>query len=193
MKRSLLILIVATTFLSSSYFDNGTWIIDSKSRLTIYGSTNINNFVCKIDCYTGSDTLQFVKNYNACEIQFYRNRMTIPIRSFDCGSKQISKDFWGTLKSETYPQLQINFRSLENLPVNNNDWVNGIVDITLAGVTAQYTIRYYVSRDKNVIFLKGTQPVNFSDFKLEAPEKLKGLIKVNESLKVEFNLVLKEI
>ena len=193
MKRPIMILIVAITFLCSGYSDKGTWIIDANSQLTIYGSTNINNFVCKIDCYTGSDTLQFVKNYKSCEIQFSRNCMTIPIRSFDCGAKQISKDFWKTLKSETFPQLKINFRSLQNLPVKNNKYVNGIVDITLAGVTAQYTIRYYVSRDKNVILLNGIQSVNFSDFKLEAPEKLKGLIKVNESLKVEFNLVLKEI
>jgi hypothetical protein len=77
--------------------------------------------------------------------------------------------------------------------VKNNNCINGIVDITLAGITAEYTIRYHATRDKNIIMLKGTQPVNFSDFKLEAPEKLKGLIKVNESLKVEFNLVLKEI
>jgi hypothetical protein len=193
MKRSFAIFMIALTFLGSGYSDKGSWIIDGNSRLAIFGSTNINNFVCKIDCYTGADTLQFTRNYKACEIQFSRNRMTIPIRSFDCGAKQISKDFWKTLKSEAYPQLHINFRSLQDLTIKNNDWVNGIVDITLAGETARYTIRYHVTRDKNNILLKGAQAVNFSDFKLEAPEKLKGLIRVNESLKVDFNLVLREL
>lgn len=193
MKRKIIILIVAFAFLASSSSDKGSWVIDAKSQLTIYGSTNINSFACKMDCYIGSDTLQYINDYTSREIQFSRNQMSIPIRSFDCGAKQISKDFWKTLKSETYPQLDINFRSLQNLVVKNNNCINGNVDITLAGFTARYTISYHVKRDKNIIFLKGTQPVNFSDFKLEAPEKLKGLIKVNECLKVEFNLVLKEI
>jgi hypothetical protein len=193
MKRAIIILTVAVAFLSSGSSNQGAWIIDTKSQLAIYGSTNINNFACKIDCYTGTDTLQYIKNYKSCEIQFSRNRMTIPVRSFDCGSKQISKDFWKTLKSDAYPQLDINFKSLQNLHVKNNTWVNGIVDITIAGVTAQYTIRYYVTLDKSTILLQGTQQVNFSDFKLEAPEKLNGLIKVNESLRVQFNLVLKEV
>jgi hypothetical protein len=193
MKRAFAILMIAFTFLGSGYSDKGSWIIDADSQLAIYGSTNINNFVCKIDCYTGSDTLQYIKNYTSREIQFSRNQMSIPIRSFDCGAKQVSKDFWKTLKSEAYPEMDINFRSLQNITVKNSSRINGIVDITLAGVTARYNIRYHITLNKNIILLKGTQHVNFSDFNLEAPEKLKGLIKVNEALKVEFNLVLKEL
>jgi len=184
MKRASVILIVAITFLSSGFSDKGIWIIDADSQLSIHGSTNVSTFTCKIDCYRGSDTLHFVTNYAACELQFSRNRMTIPIRNFDCGSRQISKDFWKTLKSETYPQLDINFRSLQNLTVKNNSWINGVVDISLAGVTSRYTIRYRVTLDKNTILLKGTHPVNFSDFNLQAPEKLQGLIKVDEVLNV---------
>ena len=119
--------------------------------------------------------------------------MTIPIRNFDCGAKQISKDFWKTLRYETYPQLDINFRSLQGLTIKNNSFINGIMDISLAGVTARYIIRYRVTTIKSNILLRGTHPVNFSDFKLVAPEKLKGLIKVNDILNVEFNLVLTEV
>jgi hypothetical protein len=60
MKRAITILIVAFAFLASSSSDKGYWVIDAKSQLTIYGSTNINSFACKIDCYMGSDTLQYI-------------------------------------------------------------------------------------------------------------------------------------
>jgi len=194
MKASTWLLIIATSFLSSGFSDKGNWVIDPESKLAIYGSTNVNKFTCRMDCYVGTDTLKFVKNYAACELQFSRNLMTIPIRSFDCGSKQISKDFWKTLKSETYPKLDINFRSLNNLNIKDNGHIRGVVDITLAGVTARYTILYVITlKNKNTILLKGTHSVNFADFDLEAPEKLQGLIKVNEELNVEFNLVLKEV
>lgn len=184
---------IVFAFVSSSFTEKNLWVIDQESQLTIHGSTNVNKFACKIDCYVGKDTLQFVRNYKAREIQFSKNQMTIPTRSFDCGSKQISKDFWRTLKSETYPHLEINFLSLQNIVIKNNSNINGVVDITLAGVTARYIICYKVSQSRNTILLKGFHRVSFADFNLEAPQKLQGLIKVNESLNVEFNLVLTEV
>jgi hypothetical protein len=192
MKKLTLIVMLATV-LSGSTSEKGTWVIDAGSRLSIQGSTNINKFTCKFDYYYGSDTLQYLRNHRTGKLTFSNNKMIIPVRSFDCGAKQISNDFCKTLKSEAYPQLTIAFRSLEN-PFNQNDcFIDGVVEITLAGVTTTYTMRYLVNLDKNTIMLKGTRPVNFSDFGLEAPTKLQGLIKVDEVLNVEFNLVLKEV
>ena len=180
--------------LSSGFSDKGTWIIDAESKLTIQGSTNVNNFTCKIDYCTGTDTLQYVEDNSAREMRFTRSRMTIPIRSFDCGSKPISKDFWKTLKADSFPEMDINFISLQNLYFKNNSNIKGVVDITLAGVTTRYSIRYQVSIQENgTVLLTGSHSVNFTDFQLKAPRKLKGLIKVKERLNVEFNLVLKEV
>jgi hypothetical protein len=187
----ILILTVAAGLMGSSSSERGSWIIEMDSKLAIRGSTNINEFVCKIDYYCGSDTLQFVRNPKDQRLIFSSNRMTIPIKDFDCGARQISNDFFKTLKSDTYPELSIQFRTLDN-PFNQKISA-GVVDITLAGVTTTYTVCYRVRIDKNIVYLNGVHPVNFSDFKLEAPKKLQGLIKVKEVLNVEFNLVLKEV
>jgi len=187
-------MVVALALSSSGFSNKGIWIIDAESQLIIQGSSNVNNFTCKIDYCTGTDTLQFVENSTTREMRFTRSRMTIPIRSFDCGSKPISKDFRETLKEETFPEMNINFISLQNLYFKNNSNIKGIVDITLAGVTSRYTIRYKVIvKDDGTVLLQGNHAVNFSDFKLVAPRKLKGLIKVKEVLNVDFNLVLKEV
>jgi hypothetical protein len=194
MKRISILIIIAVAVLSSGFSDKGVWLIDSKSRLVIYGYTNVNNFTCKIASSSGTDTLQYVRNDTTCETLFSRNQMSIPIRSFDCGPRQISKDFHKTLKSETYPALLINFRSLRNFSVTDNSSIPGVIDITLAGVTAQYTVRFCLKiKNNDTIILTGMHQVNFSDFKLKAPEKLSGLIKVQEALDVEFNLVLKNL
>lgn len=194
MKAMRLFLFAAIALTASSFSEKGTWIIDADSELMIHGSTNVNNFTCKIDCLTGLDTLHYMKNYAACELQFSRNRMTIPVRRFNCGAKQISNDFRKTLKSDQYPVLDITFQSLQNLSVKHNSTICGVVDITLAGVTRTFTIKYKAElKDRNTILLKGVHPVNFSDFNLTAPAKLNGLIKVKEALNVEFNLVLKEV
>lgn len=181
-------------FTGSGLTTKGIWVIDAESQLTIQGSTNINDFTCKIAYCTGTDTLQYIENNASRELRFTRSRMSVPVRSFDCGSKPLSKDFWQTLQSETYPNLEINFISLQNVYFKDKSTVKGIVDITLAGVTTRYAICYKVTlRTDGNVFLKGTHAVNFSDFQLVAPEKLKGLIKVKEVLNVGFNLVLKEV
>jgi hypothetical protein len=193
MKNIGVIALIVVVVLTTGFTKKGFWIIDANSVLTIYGSTNVNNFSCKMDCYIGGDTLQYVRNNTGYDLSS-NSPMTIPVNGFECNTRQISSDFRKALKAETYPQLNINFKSLQNPTNTNNSCVNGIVDITLAGVTTRYTIQFNVVRnEQNTILLKGVHPVAFSDFNLEAPEKLSGLIKVREVLNVDFNLVLREI
>lgn len=194
MNRIITTVVVALALAGTGFTSKGIWIIEAESQLTILGSTNVNDFICKIEYCTGTDTLQYIENNSTRELRFTRSRMTVPIRSFNCGSKPISKDFWKTLKAETHPNMEINFISLQNVSFKDKSNINGVVDITLAGSTTRYTICYQASLKPNGnILLRGVHAVNFSDFRLVAPEKLKGLIKVKEGLKVAFNLVLKEV
>lgn len=177
----------------SGFSNEETWVIDSRSKLTIKGSTNVNNFTCAVNAYPGNDTLRYTKDYSSCHLLFTTNRMTIPIKHFNCGSRQISKDFWATLKSNQYPDLYINFISIQDSSLRDNSFVNGVVDITLAGTTARYTIKFCMQEKGSAVFLSGTHRVNFADFKLSAPEKLNGLIRVQDALNVEFHLVLRAV
>ena len=193
MKTKSSLIIIAAALLLSGFRDDGVWVIGSESRLTIRGCSNIKDFSCTIEYYPGTDTLRYVEQSATNELMFTRSFMIIPVRSFDCGAHPISRDFWETLKSDKYPDMRINFVSLQNPYVRNNG-VKGVVDITLAGVTTRYTICYRAAfGDNGVILLTGMHAVNFADFRLHAPEKLNGLIKVKEGLKVYFNLVLKEV
>jgi hypothetical protein len=189
--RQLMILVIA--LFCSGFSNEETWVIDSESMLSIHGTTNVNTFTCKLDFYSGHDTLRYFNNYTASRLQFTTNTMTVPITSFNCGGSQISRNFHKTLKSDAYPQLDINFISLENNSLHNNSLVSGIVDITLAGTTTRYDIQFVLKSTCGTIFLSGTQPVNFSDFKLKAPQKFKGLVRVHEILNVEFHLVIKAV
>lgn len=193
MKKQRVIILILLLIIASSFNYQGKWVIDSQSNLTIYGATNINTFVCSIDKYTRNDTLRYSTGTNT-EVIFARNKMIIPIKNFDCGNRQITKDFWATLKSEDYPELTIEFKSLQNVPTKSNTYINGKVEITLAGACSQYDVRYQaVHKGANTLHLQGAQSVNFSDFKLKAPQKVMGLVQVHECLDVEFNLVLKSI
>jgi hypothetical protein len=189
-----IIMTAALGLICSSFTEQGRWIIDPESRLSIHGSTNVNSFKCLLRQYENNDTLEYIRNAESIEMKFTRNRMRIPVKGFSCGSQQITKDFLATLKSDTYPHLEIFFRSFREGHIRDNSYVDGVVDITLAGATKRYTVRYFARvPNRNTIHLKGTQMVNFGDFKLSPPQKMMGLIQVQECLEVEFNLTLKSI
>lgn len=194
MKKRNLIAVTALILVCSGFTDKRIWVIDANSSLSIQGFTNVNKFICSIRYYPGNDTLQYAEQTSTGELVFSRSIMTIPVRSFDCGARAISKDFWATLKSETYPDMTISFISLQDMDLKKKSEVKGVVDITLAGATARYTISYHATAaDQGTLLLTGKHSVNFSDFRLSAPEKLNGMIKVKEGLNVYFDLVLKEV
>src|SRR5690606_21266316 len=128
----------------SSFTEDGRWIIDPQSRLTIHGTTNVNKFKCQFDCLDNADTLAYFRDISLAELRFTKNKMSLPVRNFNCGNKQITKDFWQTLKSDQYPVLDIVFKSFKTTALKNNSYVDGTLQITLAGVTRQYIVRYYV-------------------------------------------------
>ncbi len=184
----------ALVFVCSSFTEQGRWIIDPQSRLSIHGSTNVNQFQCNLRQYHNNDTLEFIRQSETIEVKFTHNRMRVPVKGFSCGNNQITKDFLATLKSDAYPHLEIFFRSFKQNAIKDKSFIDGVVDITLAGATKRYTVRYYAQKpSEDVIHLTGVQAVNFGDFKLQPPQKMMGLIQVQECLEVEFDLTLKII
>lgn len=191
MKYSLII--VALLFAAASPPPNTErWVVSAQSELIIRGTTNLNDFTCRTDFYHVRDTLELLLANRDCPLIFSRNAMIIPVASFNCGNEMITKDFQQTLNAERYPNLSIRFVSIdEQVPVVTSQSVTGVVEITLAGSTRAYSILYTLAGNgNNSISLVGTQEVCFSDFKLNAPRKMMGLIKVQDDLEVEFRLHL---
>lgn len=166
-------------------------IIGPETQLIIHGQTNVNNFKCKMGSYTKLDTLGYTTDSDGCMIFFNPNKMLIPVVSFDCANKMINKDFYEVLKSNRYPHIAIQFVALERWTGDNR--IGGTAFITLAGVTRPFTIHYEVNSTSKQLLLKGQQKISFSDFGLQAPEKMMGLIKVQDKLEVEFHLALRVI
>lgn len=193
MKAKIYLLSCVSLFTFTSFVERGKWLIQSESRLTIYGTSNVSDFVCRMDSYASRDTLEYNRDPKSSELTFIKNRMTIPIRNFDCGNNQITKDFRHTLQVDKHPHLDVRFISLQNF-VASQPTVQGFINITLAGKTTRYVVVYEVKRiNAKTIKLVGKQFVNFSDFNLEPPQKMFGLIQVAEQLNVEFDLFLKEV
>ena len=141
--------------------------------------------------YSKLDTLAYTTDNDGCMIFFKANSMNLPVNQFDCANKMINKDFSEVLQADKHPNIQIQFVALERWTGAPN--IGGTAYITLAGVTKPFTIHYDVNSTARNLLLKGHQKISFSDFGLKAPEKMMGLIKVQDNLEVEFHLALRAI
>ncbi|MBK8668713.1 MAG: YceI family protein [Saprospiraceae bacterium] len=175
---------------------NEVWLIKNTSSLTVDGKTNINTFECVVAHYGRTDTLTCTKTAKAAAGYKVVSKLLIPIENFDCHHRIMTKDLQKTLKSEKFPHMVIEFRSLSTLPsaVGHETLFTGNADIRLAGVTKNFTIQFKSRKiNTNNIEMIGTKAILFSDFHLIPPSKLGGTIKVKDQLDVEFKLIMAKI
>lgn len=167
-------------------------VVHPTSSITIAGSTNVNKYQCVIGKYTGSDTLLLTAERGK-GAYFKKGLVKLEASRFDCEKNVITKDFAETIQATKYPYITINFTSFERAPEfeESEEPFKGKLNITLGNVSVPCEVRCRIVKDKNnLIHLKGWHLFKFSDFKLEAPTKMMGLIKVEEMITVDFHLVL---
>lgn len=168
------------------------WVIEKKSTLSIDGSSNINKFTCEIREYVNPDTLKHVSDPSRNKYIFSDSRLTVDLKSFDCHHKYITADFRKMLKADKYPHIIIHFISLDEF--HQQGTVKGLVDIELAGRKKRMEVLYNcTSIGGSQLKLIGERRMKFTDFELQPPSKLGGLIRINEEILVHFNLYFRKI
>lgn len=167
-------------------------IVQPSSKLIIDGKTNINSFRCAITQYCGRDTLELREGLGRKPV-FTKGYVGLEASRFDCGMQVMTQDFWETVNSRKYPIVSIEFISFEKIPRFDcgAQVFQGALKISLSGVTREYDVNCTIETEETgLIHLKGGRVFTFSDFNLEPPVKMMGLIKVQEKLEVNFHLVL---
>lgn len=168
------------------------FIVQPTSKLTIDGKTNVNSFQCAITQYFGSDTLVLREGRSRRPV-FTKGYVGLKAESFDCGMQVMTNDFSKTIHANKYPVVSIEFISFERIPRydGSEDKFKGKLKISLGGTTKSFEMNCTIEAEKSgYIHLKGGRDFTFSDFNLEPPTKMLGMVKVNDDLKVNFHLVL---
>jgi hypothetical protein len=174
------------------------WIVQKTSTLSIDGRTNVNRFSCAVGEYTEPDTISCFKSISSTNPQGVplQGVLRINIEAFNCHNRIMTTEFKKTLKYKQYPQLKVCFISLEKMPFSStgSETIKGAVDIELAGLSRRFEITYTSSKtDAGEFQLIGNHTFCFSDFQLQPPQKMGGLIRVNDQLNVQFILFLKQM
>ncbi len=195
--RAFLLLVLCTLNMSSAKRDMPflvhKFIVQPSSKLFVFGKTNVNAFTCGINQYNGKDTLVLHEGQRGVRPVFTKGSVSLDASSFDCGMAMMTSDFRKTIQSEQYPNIVIDFISFERTPdyTHAQDAFKGIVKITIGAATKLFEMDCTIGvRSSGQIDLKGNHEFTFSDFKMKAPSRMLGAVKVHETLQVDFHLVL---
>lgn len=174
-----------------------TFVPVDESRLWIEGRSNVNQFECQAENYSGEALLPELENQTtlltqASELLFVK--IDVEVDSIDCGQKKMNNDLRKALKADSFPEITFVFEEANVLsePQTLDDAfeveVHGL--LTIAGNTRKIsflTDAYYQNEQR--VRAVGKTTINMTDFGVEPPSALMGLIRANEELTVNFDLI----
>jgi hypothetical protein len=165
-----------------------------ESRLWIEGSSNVNTFDCTAKEYHGdARTFEITNSETKTELSLQIN---IPVDGFECGRSRMNRDLRKALKSDQYPNITFVFEHAESADHNSEVYSSFSVtgQLTVAGVTRQ--IRFITEGKvlgNGKMRARGSKKILMSDFGVEPPTGLFGLVKADDELTVHFDLTAKRI
>ncbi len=160
-------------------------IILEDSKLRINGTSNVNDFECFYDAPISSDTLYQTVTFGD-SLFISGEAVQFQTESFDCGKRAINRDMQSTLKAKEFP-----FMELELVAVEITDEVpfGAKLSITIAGTNRLENVEITdYSRTDSTIRFSGSGDILLTDFNLKPPTALFGLVKVDNQIKISFDL-----
>lgn len=154
----------------------------SGSRLTIEGRSTINRFVCTADSVAGSGAL----SDNGAEAT-----LMVAVRELDCGKDRMNRDLQEAMKADRHPEIQFELVSAERAGNGDHIRVTGL--LSLAGVSRKVALTTELEKTAPGTYrVRGEQQLNMSDFGIQPPTALAGIIRAYDAIIVHFDVRAKE-
>ena len=174
--------------------------VEENSKLYLLGSTNVNTFRC--DCMEQFSTysLRMEETESGQKAKFSNTRLMIPSSRFDCGNRIMNKDMFETLKGDKYPHIQIELIDAASVSGKKlgetTDWVSmkATAAISIAGIRKVVTMDVMGKKISQTRFqFKGNRDIRLSDFSLNPPSPMMGLVQVNNMITIHLDLMVKVV
>jgi hypothetical protein len=198
MKKYIIGRILVLAIISTNLSSQTTVKVDllKNSWLAIKGTSNVLSFKLTHNgekLLGKSITMTATQSQNKLYLSL--NQLAIQVRNFTSDNPMALRDFMKLIKSNAYPTIKTQLNFIETLSANDKEdtYSKGTasVNITITGVTRQYSIPVSSNKNGEIISVAGEKRINIRDFGLEPPIEMLGLIKVSEWISIDFRMVCK--
>lgn len=149
-------------------------LIINKIEIKISGKSTVGDYNCDNSLVKKDSIFLNLSKKNSISAE-------IPMASFDCGNRIMTKDLRTTVKATKFPTSLVTLSDIK--PCGKNYKCN------LTFLITDKTLKYkdfvlYATGNK----LDGKININFSDIGMEPPVKMAGLVKVKDQIVIDFSL-----
>lgn len=167
----------------------------SESRVWLEGTSNVNRFTCR--AVGLAQSIQMGSPSEVWEITelpepLQRAALGIPVRSLRCGNKRMDRDLYRAMRTDEFPLMTFRLWTYQMIspPAAGAFTVKAVGALGLAGRENVVMVDVQVERRPDgKVRVRGSKALRMSDFGIEPPTAMLGLIKAHDRVVVRFDLV----
>ena len=177
-------------------FTVGPIDMQPESRLWISGTSTVRSFECQarsFDAKLESTGKAAVDALLAGEKIVSSVEVTVPVEELDCRNGTMNEHMRKALKAAQHPTVVFRIDAYELTRSDDGVAVTLNGTLTLGGVEKPITVNAQAKPGENgTLLVSGTREVRMTEFGLKPPTLMLGTLKVDERIKVGFDVILKD-
>jgi polyisoprenoid-binding protein YceI len=170
--------------------------VQPESKLWIAGTSTVRAFQCQaatFDAKLGATGTNAVSAVLAGEKVVSDIVVTVPAEKLDCRNGTMNEHMRKALKAAQFPTITFRVASYDLAKAADGVNVTLTGALTLGGVEKPITIDATAKPGENgTLLVSGTREIRMTEFGLKPPTLMLGTMKVDERIKVGFDVVLKD-
>lgn len=170
-----------------------------QSDLTLLGNSTLHKFSLDAKEMNGSlviDTQDYLQNPLEAVTEDPSGQVKIPVQKLSSGEKGLDKNMEKAMEAKKYPDITFHLTNvtLADSAVSDTGWTafRTTGDLTIHGTTKSITMTVQGKQiNEKQLRFKGKKPVKMSDFGVKPPVLMFGAIKTDDTIVVDFNILVK--
>ena len=170
-----------------------SFAVEPESRISIAGNSTVGAFTCVSESITGSGRAG--TSHPETGDPFVEASLSTEVGAFDCGNGKMTSDLQKALKKDQHPSVSFTIdagfarQAEESEPGDYYLRVAGTM--TIAGVTRPVAVELSAVREGFISFrVSGIHPMVMSDFGIDPPTALLGIIRTQDEIAVHFDVLI---
>jgi polyisoprenoid-binding protein YceI len=195
LSATLAVLCLAPAAIAWTYAAREPLALQPQSKLWIDGTSNVRAFTCTTTAFqtrVEANVADAVSAVAAGTKAVQTAELTVPAASLDCKNGTMNEHMLKALKADANPTITFRVTSYDVAKAGNG--VDGTAkgELTLGGVTKPITVTAHAAPQAGgALRLTGSQEIRMTEFGLKPPTLMMGTMKVEDRVKVGFDLLLK--
>jgi polyisoprenoid-binding protein YceI len=173
---------------------NEQLMLQPQSRLWIDGTSTIRSFTCKaveVNAVVEAKDANAIPTLLTGEKGVKAVQVTVPAERLDCGNGTMNEHMRKALKVAESPTITFNLTDYD--VTKSAEGISGTIrgTLDLGGVTKPIALQATGAPEGGMLHINGVYELRMTDYGLKPPSLMFGRIKVAETVKVGFDLLLK--